>query len=64
MFDPDKNPDDEDKPAKVTKVSKPRFAQELADILTRQPERPFTIPGYLQEAIKYITTAEEQAPTQ
>ncbi|MBF6095760.1 ATP-dependent nuclease [Nocardia cyriacigeorgica] len=64
LFDPDKYPDDEHKPAKGTKVSKPRFAQELADILTRQPERPFTIPGYLQEAIKYITTAEEQAPIQ
>jgi putative ATP-dependent endonuclease of OLD family len=63
LFDPEKNPDHEDKLAKGTKVSKPRFAQELADILTRQPARPFTIPGYLQEAIRYITTAEEQAST-
>lgn len=64
LFDPDKNPDDDGKPAKGTKVSKPRFAQELADILTRQPKRPFTIPGYLQEAIKYVTTIDEQAPTE
>lgn len=63
LFDPDKNPDAEGKPAKGTKVSKPYFAQELADILTQQPHRPFIIPDYLRDAIEYITTAEEQAPT-
>jgi putative ATP-dependent endonuclease of OLD family len=64
LFDPDKNPDDEGKPAKGTKVSKPHFAQELADILTGDPQRPFVIPGYLQKAIEYITTVDEQAPTE
>ncbi len=63
LFDPDKNPDEEGKPAKGTKMSKPYFAQELADILTQQPHRPFNIPKYLRDAIEYITTAEEQAPT-
>jgi hypothetical protein len=46
-FDPVKNPDEERKPAKGTKVSKPYFAQELADILTQQPHRPFTIPNHI-----------------
>jgi len=63
LFDPSKNPDETGSPAKGTKVSKPYFAQELADILTQQPQRPFNIPGYLQKAIEYVTTAEEQAPT-
>jgi putative ATP-dependent endonuclease of the OLD family len=63
LFDPGKNLDEEGKPAKGAKVSKPYFAQELADILTQQPYRPFAIPEYLRDAIEYITTAEEQAPT-
>ncbi|WP_380497583.1 ATP-dependent nuclease [Streptoalloteichus tenebrarius] len=64
LFDPDKNPDEDGKPAKGTKVSKPYFAQELADILTQQPHRPFNIPQYLRDAIEYIAAAGEQVPTE
>jgi len=59
LFDPKKNLDDEGKQPEGEKVSKPYFAQELADILAQQPERAFAIPGYLQDAIEYITAAEE-----
>lgn len=64
LFDPTKNLDDRgERPTGETAVSKPRFAQELADLLTQQPHRHFTIPEYLRAAIAYITAAEEQAPT-
>lgn len=63
LFDPDKNRDEDDTtPTGTTAVSKPYFAQELADILTEQPHRAFTIPTYLRDAIEYITAATDQAP--
>ncbi|MFF4424771.1 ATP-dependent endonuclease [Streptomyces sp. NPDC001549] len=40
--------------AKGTKVSKGRFAQELADVLA-DPAVPFTVPDYLADAIVFIT---------
>ncbi|MET8029654.1 ATP-dependent nuclease [Streptomyces avermitilis] len=44
--------------ARGTKVSKGRFAQELADVLG-DPAIPFTVPPYLAEAIRFITAADE-----
>jgi putative ATP-dependent endonuclease of OLD family len=64
LFDPDKNRDEDGAtPTGTNAVSKPYFAQELADILTEQPHRSFTIPTYLSDAIHYITAAMDQAPS-
>lgn len=63
LFDPGKNLDETGTtPTGKNPVSKPYFAQELADILTQQPDRAFKVPNYLREAIEYITAAEDQVP--
>ncbi|WP_333738970.1 TOPRIM nucleotidyl transferase/hydrolase domain-containing protein [Streptomyces sp. IBSBF 2806] len=42
--------------AKGTKISKGRFAQELADVLA-DPTVEFTVPSYLADAIRFITAS-------
>lgn len=39
----------------AVKDIKGRYAQELADTLSEDPETPFAIPGYLREAIEWVT---------
>jgi putative ATP-dependent endonuclease of OLD family len=54
---------------KAVKDVKGRFAQELAELLDN-PKRPFTVPGYLREAIEWVTdelpppTPDQPAPAQ
>lgn len=61
LFDPAKNTNaDGTVPTGKTAVSKPLFAQELADILTQQPQRPFVVPPYLREAIEYVAAIDDE----
>ncbi|MEV5479976.1 MULTISPECIES: ATP-dependent nuclease [Streptomyces] len=46
--------------AKGTKISKGRFAQELADVLAN-PAVAFTVPEYLADAIGFITATDSNA---
>ncbi|MEV0111606.1 hypothetical protein AB0H42_35610 [Nocardia sp. NPDC050799] len=56
LFDPAKNVDDKGETSTgKTAVSKPAFAQALADILITQPERTFQCPDYLAQALEFIT---------
>ncbi|MGF0319215.1 ATP-dependent nuclease [Nocardia fluminea] len=60
LFDPAKNVDGEGgTPTGKTAVSKPAFAQALADILTTQPKRTFRCPDYLAQALEFITRTTE-----
>jgi putative ATP-dependent endonuclease of OLD family len=47
--------------AKGTPISKGEFAQQLADVLADQTV-PFTVPAYLEEAIRFITASDTSAP--
>ncbi|OSY35795.1 recombination protein F [Streptomyces platensis] len=49
-----------DELAKGTKISKGRFAQELADVLS-DPTVPFKVPAYLERAIHFITDPADDA---
>ena len=63
LFDPKKDLDEQGKEKHQNPVSKPQFAQELADILEQQPDRPFRTPDYLRKAILFITSLDEGAST-
>ncbi|MFJ8637245.1 ATP-dependent nuclease [Streptomyces sp. NPDC093568] len=47
--------------AKGAKISKGRFAQELADVLA-DPTVAFTVPAYLADAIRFITASDAGTP--
>lgn len=61
LFDPKKDLNEQGQEKNTNPLSKPQFAQELADILDQQPERPFVIPDYLRKAILFITAHDEEA---
>jgi putative ATP-dependent endonuclease of OLD family len=63
LFDAKKDLDAEGKEKHQNPVSKPQFAQELADILEQNRDRPFRTPDYLREAILFITARGEEVPT-
>jgi putative ATP-dependent endonuclease of the OLD family len=63
LFDAKKDLDEQGKEKHQNPVSKPQFAQELADILEQEPSRPFRTPDYLRKAILFITARDEKMPT-